>query len=168
MQHNFNTSSRVPTGEGISGISWNFNKGCSRQGRSGILLIVYNSQNLMCISKSPSCFSVLFVLCNILDCVMSNVILYLTCLAVCLSCQISHLGLVGGSNPGDAVRRVMRALATNRVWSSYSLRGKRGKLSLIGTTLCKIIKRECIIKPLVLPSMKNINTVAINEIMTSV
>ncbi|CAM4681861.1 unnamed protein product [Leuciscus chuanchicus] len=53
---------------------------------------------------------------------------------------IHHLSLIGGANPGDCVRRVMRAVATNIVWSHFSLKGKREKLPLIDTTLCKVIK----------------------------
>ncbi|XP_067089380.1 uncharacterized protein [Osmerus mordax] len=55
---------------------------------------------------------------------------------------IHHLSLVSGSSPGECVRRVMRALATNAVWSSYSLRGKKGKLPLLGTALSTTIKHE--------------------------
>ncbi|XP_048010281.1 uncharacterized protein LOC125244242 [Megalobrama amblycephala] len=53
---------------------------------------------------------------------------------------IHHLSLIGGANPGDCVRRVMRAVATNIVWSHFSLKGKREKLPLIDTTVCKVIK----------------------------
>ncbi|KAK0133111.1 hypothetical protein N1851_031515 [Merluccius polli] len=54
---------------------------------------------------------------------------------------VSHLRLVGGSNPGDCVRRVMRTIAANLVWSSFSLRGKKGKLPLLGTAVCTTIKQ---------------------------
>lgn len=56
--------------------------------------------------------------------------------------QTHHLSLIGGANPGECVRRVMRAVASNAVWSMYSLHGKREKLPLIGTTVCTIIKRR--------------------------
>ncbi|KAJ8277717.1 hypothetical protein GJAV_G00079020 [Gymnothorax javanicus] len=55
--------------------------------------------------------------------------------------MISHLSLVGGSNPGECVRRVLRSVASNYVWSSYSLRGKKGKLSLLGTAVGSTIKQ---------------------------
>ncbi len=55
--------------------------------------------------------------------------------------QIHHLSLIGGASPGDCVR-VMRAVAANIVWSHFSLKGKREKLPLIDTTVCKVIKRE--------------------------
>ncbi|KAL1276988.1 hypothetical protein QQF64_023661 [Cirrhinus molitorella] len=52
-----------------------------------------------------------------------------------------HLSLIGGANPGECVRRVMRAVATNSVWSHYSLHGKRKKLALIKTSTCKVMTR---------------------------
>ncbi|XP_051980683.1 uncharacterized protein LOC127641953 [Xyrauchen texanus] len=60
---------------------------------------------------------------------------------------IHHLSLIGGANPGDCVRRVMRAVATNIVWSHFSLKGKREKMPLIDTTLCKVIKRSTASRP---------------------
>ncbi|KAJ8290145.1 hypothetical protein GJAV_G00009230 [Gymnothorax javanicus] len=54
---------------------------------------------------------------------------------------VSHLSLISGTNPGECVRRVMRAIATNLVWSSYSLRGKKGKMALLGTLVCMTIKQ---------------------------
>lgn len=54
---------------------------------------------------------------------------------------VSHLSLKSGTNPGQCVRRVMRAMASNLVWSAYSLRGRKGKLALLGTVLCMTIKQ---------------------------
>ncbi|CAL8357680.1 unnamed protein product, partial [Gadus morhua 'NCC'] len=54
--------------------------------------------------------------------------------------KISHLSLVGGSNPGECVRRVLRSVASIFVWSSYSLRGKKGKMPLLGTAVGSTIK----------------------------
>ncbi|CAL8391805.1 unnamed protein product [Arctogadus glacialis] len=54
---------------------------------------------------------------------------------------ISHLSLVGGSNPGECVRRVLRSVASNFVWSSYILRGKKGKMPLLGTAVGSTIKQ---------------------------
>ncbi|KAJ8273942.1 hypothetical protein GJAV_G00107240, partial [Gymnothorax javanicus] len=53
-----------------------------------------------------------------------------------------HLSLIGGSNPGECVRPVMRAMANNAVWSNYSLHRKRDKLPLIGMTVSTVIKHE--------------------------
>ncbi|XP_030210797.1 uncharacterized protein LOC115542615 [Gadus morhua] len=55
--------------------------------------------------------------------------------------MISHLSLVGGSNPGECVRRVLRSVASNFVWSSYSLRGKKGKMPLLSTAVGSTIKQ---------------------------
>ncbi|KAJ8272771.1 hypothetical protein GJAV_G00093240 [Gymnothorax javanicus] len=55
--------------------------------------------------------------------------------------MISHLSLVCGSNPGKRVRRVLRSVAPNYVRSSYSLRGKEGKLPLLGTAVGSAIKQ---------------------------
>ncbi|XP_046893968.1 uncharacterized protein LOC124479307 isoform X2 [Hypomesus transpacificus] len=54
---------------------------------------------------------------------------------------IHHLSLTGGATPGECVRRVMRSVATNAVWSCYSFKGKREKLPFIGTTVCTTIKQ---------------------------
>ncbi|KAK5848787.1 hypothetical protein PBY51_008480 [Eleginops maclovinus] len=56
--------------------------------------------------------------------------------------NISHLNLVGGSNPGECVRRVLRSVASNFVWSSYNVRGKKGKLPLLGTAVGSTMKRS--------------------------
>lgn len=66
----------------------------------------------------------------------------LTCMPNHDDSQIDHLSLIGGANPGHCVRRVMRAVAANIVWSHFSLKGKNEKLPLIDTTLCKVIKHE--------------------------
>ncbi|KAL2081054.1 hypothetical protein ACEWY4_022907 [Coilia grayii] len=52
---------------------------------------------------------------------------------------VSHLSLKSGTSDGDCIRRMMRAIATNHVWSAYSLRGKKGKRALFGTVLCTTI-----------------------------
>ncbi|XP_062320708.1 uncharacterized protein LOC134022965 [Osmerus eperlanus] len=49
------------------------------------------------------------------------------------------LKLTGGSSIGDAVRRILRKVATNETWSNYSLKGRKGKLPFMGTTLYKIV-----------------------------
>ncbi|XP_046896215.1 uncharacterized protein LOC124480701 isoform X1 [Hypomesus transpacificus] len=53
------------------------------------------------------------------------------------------LKLMGGSSIGDAVRRILRKVATNETWSNYSLKGRKGKLPFMGTTLYKIVLRAC-------------------------
>ncbi|KAI2647367.1 Flavonol 4'-sulfotransferase [Labeo rohita] len=49
------------------------------------------------------------------------------------------LSLVGGSSIGDAVRRILRKVATNEAWSNYSLKGRKGKLPFMGTSLHHIV-----------------------------
>ncbi|KAL2102149.1 hypothetical protein ACEWY4_001317 [Coilia grayii] len=46
-----------------------------------------------------------------------------------------YLSLMGGSSPSDTVRRILRRIATNNVWETYSLKGRKGKTPFIGTTL---------------------------------
>ncbi|XP_042599857.1 uncharacterized protein LOC122140409 [Cyprinus carpio] len=53
--------------------------------------------------------------------------------------MIQFLSLMGGSNIGDAVRRILRKIATNEAWSNYSLKGRKGKLTFIGTALHHIV-----------------------------
>ncbi|XP_077088400.1 uncharacterized protein LOC143740221 [Siphateles boraxobius] len=52
-----------------------------------------------------------------------------------------HLSLVGGPNPGETTRRVMRALASYSVWKEFSLKGKKGKRPLQNLNIMKVIKK---------------------------
>ncbi|XP_067276014.1 uncharacterized protein [Pseudorasbora parva] len=52
-----------------------------------------------------------------------------------------HLSLVGGPNPGENTRRVMRAVASYSVWKEFSLKGKKGKKPLENMTILKVIKK---------------------------
>ncbi|ROL46697.1 hypothetical protein DPX16_12590 [Anabarilius grahami] len=52
-----------------------------------------------------------------------------------------HLSLVGGPNPGENTRRVMRAVASYSVWKEFSLKGKKGKRPLQNMTIMKVIKK---------------------------
>ncbi|KAJ4927320.1 hypothetical protein JOQ06_015053 [Pogonophryne albipinna] len=40
---------------------------------------------------------------------------------------IDYLSLLGGTTPGDTVRRIMRQIGTNGLWANYSLKGRKGK-----------------------------------------
>ncbi|CAM4735454.1 unnamed protein product [Leuciscus chuanchicus] len=51
-----------------------------------------------------------------------------------------HLSLIGGPNPGENTRRVMRALASYSVWKGFSLKGKKGKRPLLNMNIMKVIK----------------------------
>ncbi|XP_060779999.1 uncharacterized protein LOC132888072 isoform X2 [Neoarius graeffei] len=50
---------------------------------------------------------------------------------------------LGGANPGAAIRRILRQVATNNVLAQYSLRGRRAKKPFQNLTLCKIITEAC-------------------------
>ncbi|XP_060760049.1 uncharacterized protein LOC132870429 isoform X2 [Neoarius graeffei] len=50
---------------------------------------------------------------------------------------------LGGANPGAAIRRILRQVATNNVLVQYSLRGRRAKKPFQNLTLCKIIMEAC-------------------------
>ncbi|XP_063068734.1 uncharacterized protein LOC134460210 isoform X3 [Engraulis encrasicolus] len=53
------------------------------------------------------------------------------------------LGRLGGANPGAAVRRILRQVATNQVLGQYSLRGRRAKKAFQNLALCKVIMEAC-------------------------
>ncbi|XP_026106251.1 uncharacterized protein LOC113078146 [Carassius auratus] len=50
-----------------------------------------------------------------------------------------HLCLVGGPNPGENTRRVMRAVASYGVWKEFSLKGKKVKRPLQNLIIMKIL-----------------------------
>ncbi|CAM4652748.1 unnamed protein product [Leuciscus chuanchicus] len=52
-----------------------------------------------------------------------------------------HSSLVGGPNPGENPRWVMRAVASYSVWKEFSLKGKKGKRPLLNLTIMKVIKK---------------------------
>ncbi|KAJ7992957.1 hypothetical protein DPEC_G00267460 [Dallia pectoralis] len=56
-----------------------------------------------------------------------------------------HLSLIGGANPGDCARRLMRSIATSHVWKHFSLHGKRGKKTFHNTTVYFVIKRAIMV-----------------------
>ncbi|XP_072020152.1 uncharacterized protein [Amphiura filiformis] len=53
--------------------------------------------------------------------------------------MIRHLSLVGGHDLNETIRRVMRKLGTNNLWSSYSVLGRKGKLSIKDSPFYKVI-----------------------------
>ncbi|KAM4542844.1 uncharacterized protein PAE49_019354 isoform 2-T3 [Odontesthes bonariensis] len=56
------------------------------------------------------------------------------------------LGSLGGANPGAAVRRMLRQVATNQVLGEYSLRGRRAKKAFQGLALYKVVTEACMQK----------------------
>lgn len=57
---------------------------------------------------------------------------------------MNFLAALCGHNCGESVRRIMSKLGTNSLWSSYSLKGKKGKLVFRDLPLCKIVIKACI------------------------
>ncbi|XP_072051270.1 uncharacterized protein [Amphiura filiformis] len=57
--------------------------------------------------------------------------------------MIRHLSLVGGHDLNETIRRVMRKLGTNNLWSSYSVLGRKGKLSIKDSPFYKVIVKAC-------------------------
>ncbi|XP_061414062.1 uncharacterized protein LOC133346469 isoform X3 [Lethenteron reissneri] len=58
--------------------------------------------------------------------------------------QISYLSSLGGCNVRDSVRRMMKRLGTNALWSNYSLRGRKGKTPLIDLPVFMVLTRACL------------------------
>tara|TARA_B110000881_G_C18471737_1_gene461728 strand:+ start:755 stop:934 length:180 start_codon:yes stop_codon:yes gene_type:complete len=50
--------------------------------------------------------------------------------------------MAGGGDVGETVRRMMRKLATHKVWSLFNMVGRRGKKSFKKTEMFKVIKSE--------------------------
>ncbi|XP_052396468.1 uncharacterized protein LOC127944516 [Carassius gibelio] len=53
--------------------------------------------------------------------------------------MVNYLRSIGGSNPGAAVRKMLRKVATNEVLGAFSLRGKKSKLAFQDLRICSII-----------------------------
>lgn len=53
--------------------------------------------------------------------------------------MMNYLRSLGGSNPGAAVRRMLRKIATNEVLGAFSLKGKKGKRPFKDLNVCSII-----------------------------
>lgn len=53
--------------------------------------------------------------------------------------QIMFLTSLGGHSCGESVRRMMRKLGTNDLWSKYSLKGKKGKKKFEELILNRVI-----------------------------
>ncbi|XP_077081855.1 uncharacterized protein LOC143735568 [Siphateles boraxobius] len=73
-----------------------------------------------------------------------------------------HLSLIGGANPGEVTRRIMRAVASSSVWKNYSLHGKKGKKTLLHTAVYQVIKRAIML------SQSRLQDKAVEELVTNV
>ena len=60
--------------------------------------------------------------------------------------QIKVLSALRGQSLGDTTRRIMCKLGTYKMWSQYSLKGRKGKLSFNDVSLCTVIKSKCTLK----------------------
>ncbi|XP_038063670.1 uncharacterized protein LOC119734308 [Patiria miniata] len=57
--------------------------------------------------------------------------------------MIRYLSLLGGHDVNQSVRRVLRKIGTNQLWSSFSLLGRKGKLSLKDGSFFLVIMKAC-------------------------
>ena len=56
--------------------------------------------------------------------------------------MIRYLRVLGGNNIGDFIRRMCRKIATNKIWSLYSLKGRTyDKLSLQKVSIFRLLTR---------------------------
>nr|XP_055036501.1 uncharacterized protein LOC129423983 isoform X2 [Misgurnus anguillicaudatus] len=56
---------------------------------------------------------------------------------------VHYLSLLGGKTPGDAIRRVLRTIGTNSLWSKYSMRGRKGEKKFGELNICSVIIQAC-------------------------
>ena len=52
------------------------------------------------------------------------------------------LSMLGGAKLGDSVRKMLRVLGINNLWSGYSLKGKKTKKAFNSLPICGIIKSK--------------------------
>ena len=70
--------------------------------------------------------------------------------------QTQYLSALGGHSLGDAVCRIFQKLGANSVWSSYSLKGNKGKQAYTDLPLCSVVISKCTLTFLNLLSQINI------------
>ncbi|XP_063417282.1 uncharacterized protein LOC134699797 isoform X2 [Mytilus trossulus] len=56
---------------------------------------------------------------------------------------VNLLSTLGGHKVGDTVRKMLRVLGTNGLWSNYSLKGKKKK-NFSELSLCRVVTKSCI------------------------
>ncbi|XP_034557600.1 uncharacterized protein LOC117825766 isoform X2 [Notolabrus celidotus] len=56
---------------------------------------------------------------------------------------VDYLSLLGGTTPGDSVRRIMRRIGTNALWANYSLKGRKGKRKFQDLAIYPVIVKAC-------------------------
>ncbi|CAG2195975.1 unnamed protein product [Mytilus edulis] len=57
--------------------------------------------------------------------------------------MVNLLSTLGGHKVGDTVRKMLRVLGTNGLWSNYSLKGKKKK-NFSELSLCRVVTKSCI------------------------
>ncbi|CAL8361284.1 unnamed protein product [Arctogadus glacialis] len=57
--------------------------------------------------------------------------------------MIRHLSLLGGSNVGDGVRRMLKKIGTNELWKGFSLKGRKGKRPFHSLLIYDVVIRAC-------------------------
>ncbi|CAB3977710.1 Hypothetical predicted protein [Paramuricea clavata] len=56
--------------------------------------------------------------------------------------MVKVLSALSGQNVGDTTRRIMAKLGSNKLWSQYSMKGRKGKLAFDKLSLCGVIKTD--------------------------
>ena len=63
------------------------------------------------------------------------------CLIVLFIQQVA-LSDFSGASLGESTRKVMQKVGTDMLWSTFSMKGKKGKTALDKTPLCKLLTSE--------------------------
>ncbi len=50
---------------------------------------------------------------------------------------------LGGSSIGDTVRWILTRLGTNQLWSSYAMKGRKGKKACHEMAICRVVINKC-------------------------
>ncbi|XP_038062873.1 uncharacterized protein LOC119733358 [Patiria miniata] len=58
--------------------------------------------------------------------------------------MIRHFTSMGGYNLGESVRRMLRRLGTNMLWSLYSYKGRKGKRALSDLQISRVLIKACL------------------------
>jgi len=77
--------------------------------------------------------------------ILTTAVILIVFSLVCCLCavQVSTLTAVCGRKLRETMRRMMRKLGTNQLWSNYSLAGRKGKLPLNELPVFRLLLGEC-------------------------
>lgn len=56
--------------------------------------------------------------------------------------KVNYCGALCGADVGDSARRILAKIGSNNLWSSYSLKGRRGKMAFKSTAVCRLVKSK--------------------------